>query len=479
MILTVNNYTVGITEHTNLVKPFLSVKMDGYQYSEAYKNGRWDGTYYFLSYNRFPTGFLPSVLKLLKANGINDITLIDERDNMPIFDTDFNPSIIGDFELRDYQIDIIKKCNNILKEHNFLFPRGIINGATNAGKSIIAVGIVKSIINCKCLFLVHNKLLYNQSIKYFSEFFDVGEINASTYKVKDFTVGMFQTLSNRIKDSGTVQYDLTNSFNTLIVDEAHRAGSKEYASLINSINTGGKYFISGTTLKNDSEYKNLLILGLSGKILAKIDNKALIEKGVSRDPIVNLHYINEVNNYLPDKFSYVEEQDSKIHYSLIRAVRIIDIIKENTDKYILLSFKNIEHGKYLKDLIEKHIPDLKLGFIYGLSDDRQEMLDKFINKEINLLISSLILKEGINLPNIDMLILSQGGKSEITTIQLIGRALRAKKDCNTVIIHDFYDDGKYITTHSKARIKTYIDEGFNIVTHYKSDKRFNPLIIKK
>jgi len=38
-----------------------------------------------------------------------------------------------------------------------------------------------------------------------------------------------------------------------------------------------------------------------------------------------------------------------------------------------------------------------------------------------VLLSSMILKEGVNIPNIESLWMAQGGKSKITVKQLLGR----------------------------------------------------------
>ena len=53
-------------------------------------------------------------------------------------------------------------------------------------------------------------------------------------------------------------------------------------------------------------------------------------------------------------------------------------------------------------------------------------------------------------------------KSEIATIQALGRALRRHDSKEKVYIYDFLDKEKYLKEHSQARKKHYKKEGHEI-----------------
>ena len=53
-------------------------------------------------------------------------------------------------------------------------------------------------------------------------------------------------------------------------------------------------------------------------------------------------------------------------------------------------------------------------------------------------------------------------KSEIATLQALGRALRRHDDKEKVFIYDFLDKEKYLRTHSDARKQHYEKEGHNV-----------------
>ena len=70
-------------------------------------------------------------------------------------------------------------------------------------------------------------------------------------------------------------------------------------------------------------------------------------------------------------------------------------------------------------------------YIIGEVDQarRIEILNSFRNKEFNILINLDILSTGIDIPNINKLILARPTKSPNLASQILGRALRGPKNC--------------------------------------------------
>ena len=53
-------------------------------------------------------------------------------------------------------------------------------------------------------------------------------------------------------------------------------------------------------------------------------------------------------------------------------------------------------------------------------------------------------------------------KSEIATLQALGRALRRHDSKECVYIYDFLDQEKYLKDHSRARKRHYEQEGHEV-----------------
>ena len=54
-------------------------------------------------------------------------------------------------------------------------------------------------------------------------------------------------------------------------------------------------------------------------------------------------------------------------------------------------------------------------------------------------------------------------KSEIATIQALGRALRVSDNKDKVYVYDFMDKEKYLSKHSRQRIAHYKKEGHEVI----------------
>lgn len=80
---------------------------------------------------------------------------------------------------------------------------------------------------------------------------------------------------------------------------------------------------------------------------------------------------------------------------------------------------------------------------------RGEALSTF-ERDGFVLVSTLI-KEGVDLPVMNAIVLAGGGKSGIRVIQTIGRALRPKPGTNEALIIDIRDKGGYLTKHFERR----------------------------
>jgi hypothetical protein len=245
---------------------------------------------------------------------------------------------------------------------------------------------------------------------------------------------------------------IRNRGNLLVVGNCHRASSKDYSELIQKIPSYNRIFLSGTPLANESILRKIELIKLSGTEIVKIENKTLIDKGVSQKPNIHLYSTSDTES------KGFNDQYNKLKFSLDRLVIIANYVKENNK--VLIAVKDIDHGEFILNKLKSLGKNIK--FISAESEDRFTALDDFERGDLDCLISSLILKEGVNIPSMRVLILALGGKSEITIKQLIGRALRDDKINKDVLIVDFNDKGKHLSKHSLERLKIYEQEGFEV-----------------
>ena len=155
------------------------------------------------------------------------------------------------------------------------------------------------------------------------------------------------------------------------------------------------------------------------------------------------------------------DYQSAYSQEIVNSERRNKLVSNICDKYkegVLVLVNILEHGKILEELI----PNSK--FIAGETpvDERMQIIKDFDEGKLPILIASTILQEGISITHMKAMVLACGGKSNVAILQKIGRSLRFKAGEKTEVdYYDFVDTAKFLSKHSKLRLKLYKDAGYN------------------
>ena len=479
MIIHIDNIKSRIIleqEETNdliqLVRDYLSIEdKKAKRYGSVFDNGM---RYFCTPRGVFPTGYIEMVLKMLKREEIS-VTLKDDR-VFPELDLDYDGSV-GDYTLYDEQFEIVSNCISNQFKHEGVYyynPRGLVDAATNAGKSLVVCGIHFSFVGVKTLLIIPNKQVYQNSLTFFKEVFgnDLGEITSKKCKITDFTLAMPKSLHNKIKRK---QIKIKDYFDILLWDECHLAASDDNITLATKINAPVRIYLSGTPLEMESDIKKLKLYGLSGRVLDKITNRTLIDLGRSLEPIIHMIAIKDVT----PMSDYREAYRQKIMFNKRMVQHMADIIMYKYGEPIMITFEQLKQGLFILEHLRNdlRLEGLVIEINHGKDSWRFDKEKRFAAGKIDVYITSMISKIGLNIKIIRNLILGNGGKSKITVKQIIGRAIRKEEGQTTVDVFDFFLlDNKWLSKHSRARIKTYKKETFKIkCLNYKANRYGTPI----
>jgi len=413
---------------------------------------KWDGRIAFISWQmKFLTGFLPTVVEFLNENNYT-VELVDERENAFEPPAEFVKSL-PTWDIRPFMLESLSK---ILYNHEELyFPRGIYKAATNAGKNSF-IAALQLTLNTKSLLLVHRKELFTQAYEFLTECgIEVSRYGGGHKELGHFTLAMVRTLKNGLSTIEVKQH--LKGVSTLFVDECHRASAKEYRTVIDSTNAYARFFVSGTPLSSSNDVSNMEIIGRSGTVFDEVVNDFLIEKGYSQKVVVE---VESYPNYLMGDESY-EQQKLDSTSNLDKISKIREICARDNDEQILIIVEELSHMRLLYESLAGI--SKTVDFVHGSDDSRAEKLEKFNSKSINVLISTMIIKEGVNIHSINRGINAFGGKSTITLLQTIGRVLRSDGENDVCYWTEFEDHGRNTNKHFKERIKILENENFQII----------------
>jgi len=423
-------------------------KIPGAEFSTSYKSRFWDGKKYFITKTGgFRSGLLEGILEnLKKIECTPEVTFDSPNEKAPKLEK------ISSFKYYDFQENLVRRA---LKD-----KRGVIKAPTGAGKTLIMAGIIKSLYKPgrKMVVLFNAKQLLTQTYEFLTDTCkipNVGLCFGEGFIQNDIMLCTVQSIE-KILDTHLEESEV------LLVDEVHEfANGKMTLAAIHSFPKATYRFGFTATPPSDDIPKHNLE-GAFGPLFESTSASSLAEEGKLSKPVIQLIHLPEEE--ADSNLSYADVYENFIIKNEVRNGIIrdtVETIKKNNKKArILILTKNLDHAEILHNLIDGSLR------LWGDDDlgTRYKTINAFLaSKKATVLIGTKILQTGINIEEITHLINARGLKSEIATLQALGRALRKHSSKETAYIYDFLDKVRYLREHSLARKRHYKKEGHEVI----------------
>lgn len=447
----------------------VSFFVKGAQFSKAFKTRRygkrgWDGRKHFVTYNGiFPTGLIDRVRKSLAAQDLQ-IELYPEY-RMPVLDIQMGRP--PGMEARDYQ----EQAVNIALHRG----RGILYMPPGVGKTQVAAWIIRE-IDRPTLFLTHKLDLMQQTADRFKQCgLRVGTVGGGVWNVSDVTVSMIQTLYSKVKTNtrNTLLNKLLTESEVVFGDELHHLTSKSWFTIFKRVKAKWRF---GLTATPQIDEVGMMLEAMTGPIIYRQTFTDAVESGWLV-PIVILREELEHKgcgcgvDRLPTDFR--KEHKALLHCEA-RNKHLVNIAKKLYDRKMqtLILVKEINHQHALVDEWGNATNNTdafrQLALVNGRDIDpeaRQCILDKFRSGRVRVLVSTVMLVgEGIDLPNVQAIILADPDASYVPTIQQVGRGSRRSSGKKQLIVYDLIDKNTiYAANRAEQRLEHYRREGFKVV----------------
>jgi superfamily II DNA or RNA helicase len=406
----------------------------------------------------FYTGLIPRIQEICREKGI-PLEVYTEDEEPIKLSTKAIPKVL---QFRPFQEEFIRTA--IQKK------RGVLIAPTGTGKTILGLGLIASLYeNYKILWLCHTKSLMYQTVMETRKVFgddSVGTVGDDTYEIgKYVTVALRQTF---VKHAAK----LNNLFDAVIVDEAHHVTSLAYKKEHGVIKLG-QYFdilkelycpirIGLTATRADGKGEQLAMESLLGPVIGEFTINEAREQGYMAHPKITLTKLTK-NPILANERKYADVYEQGVVRNLERNRIIGELVKKYAEEGLssLVIVQQIVHGELIQNMCTR------LGvvsvFVNGSteSETREVAKASLNNKDLKCVICTAVWKEGINIPELNVVINAAGGKSELGTLQAIGRGLRRTETKSELIIHDFFDPShRFLIEHFGQRLCVYMDNGW-------------------
>ncbi len=365
------------------------------------------------------------------------------------------------------QKSFIKNLEEIYEKNE---SRALLISATGTGKTYAAAFALKEAFPKRALFLVHREQLVNQSLNTFKRVFGntrtMGVLsgNSKDYD-KDFIFATIQTMS---KEYVYKTFD-PSEFDYIIIDEVHRAGADSYQKIMNYFNP--KFYLGMSASPDRSDGFDIYEL-FDHNIAYEIRLKQALEE----DLLCPFHYFGITDINIDGKeatFDNLTSED-RVNY-IVEKCRYFGYSGERVKGLMFCSTKK-EACKISEKLNKKGLKTLCLTG-ENSQKERAEAIERLVSDErldyLDYILTIDIFNEGVDIPEINQIVLLRETQSPIIFIQQLGRGLRKFNSKEYLVVLDFignYKNNFMIPialsgdrTHNKDNLRKYVMEGTNVI----------------
>lgn len=357
--------------------------------------------------------------------------------------------------------------------------RALLISATGTGKTYASAFAMRELGFKRVLFLVHRVTLAKQAKKSFEKVFDkkvtMGLVGAGFYEYeKDYIFATVETLN---RDTHLFKYQ-PNTFDCIILDEAHHSSNNIYTKVINYFNP--KLFL-GMTATPDKRDDNQEGKNIYEIFHYQIAHEIRLQQAMEDNLLCPFHYfgISEVVS-LDDKTLQAAKLTDEEFNQLTSDERVRHVIEQS--EYYGYSgdrVRGLIFCSRVKECEELSRKFNALGYrtiaLSGADNEekRQEAFERLAMDEadateemqpLDYIFSRDILNEGVDIVEVNQVIMLRPTQSPIVFIQQLGRGLRKAPGKEYVVVLDFI--GNY-------------NNNFMIPVALSGDRSYNADVIRK
>lgn len=372
--------------------------------------------------------------------------------------------------------------NNLRKIYEAGEDKALLISATGTGKTYASAFAARELEFKRVLFLVHRNQIAKQALKSYRKVFD-GKVSMGMVTGKhqeydaDFVFATVQTLS---KAENLARYDKAH-WDLIIIDEAHHSSAESYKKVMEHF--APKLWL-GMTATPDKRDDNL-----EGRNIYEIFNHQIayeirLQNAMEEDLLCPFHYFGVTDlEIIADEGKTSEERVENFRY-LTSEERVLNVMKQakffgHSGERVkgLIFCSRIDEAKELSNKFnEKGWRTLVLS---GSDSEaaRAAAIERLAGEEcedaLDYIISVDIFSEGVDVPEINQVIMLRPTESPIVFIQQLGRGLRKAEDKEYVVVIDFignYRNNFMIPialsgdrSYNKDNIRRYVTEGGRVI----------------
>ena len=356
--------------------------------------------------------------------------------------------------------------------------KGLLISATGTGKTYASAFAVSSVKPERVLFLVHREQVARQALESYRHV--IGD--AVTYGVLSGTAKgfsetyLFATMQMMAKPECYERFSPAD-FDVIVIDEAHRAGSESYHRIMDYF-TPKFWFAMTASPERTDDFDIYKLFDYN------IIHEIRLQHALESDLLCPFHYFgisqlsDGITTYEGDEAQsvFANEWDYKTRARLI--LEQCNFYGYSGERVKGLVFcHSIEEARALSDAFN----ELGMRTVSLSGADSQENREKAIqrlsgphtNESLDYIMTVDIFNEGIDIPEVNQVVMVRGTESPIVFVQQLGRGLRRHNSKEYVVVLDFignFNNNFMIpvalsgdVSHNKDSLRYYVQEGTRVI----------------
>ena len=372
------------------------------------------------------------------------------------------------------QVAFVKNVMEMRAQH---IDRALLLSSTGTGKSLASAFMLREMGTKRALLVVHREQIAKQTMKSYKRVFGssrtYGLLSGNSREFgSDFLFATMQMLS---KEDILSHYS-PEDFDVIILDECHHVGAESYQKIMRYFKP--KFWLGMTASPDTNQYDIYSIFD------HHIAYEIRLQQALEEDLLCPFHYFGitdlEINGEVFDDNAGVKNfsnliSDARVDYVIDKANyygfsgdRVKGLIFcSRKDEAKELSNKFNERGLRTEVLTGEDTQERRESVIARLTNDEdgEDQLDYIFTVDI--------FNEGVDIPEINQVIMLRPTQSPVVFIQQLGRGLRKYEGKEYVVILDFI--GNYMNnfmipialsgdrSYNKDAMRRYIREGARVI----------------
>ncbi|MFD1210654.1 DUF3427 domain-containing protein [Arthrobacter sp. GCM10027362] len=324
--------------------------------------------------------------------------------------------------------------------------RNLIVAATGTGKTVVAALDYKRLCDeagrqLKLLFIAHRKEILEQSLRTYRAVMQsgsFGELYVGEHKPIrwNHVFASVQSLASR-----DIEQIEPNHFDVVVIDEFHHADAPTYRKLIDHLRPQELLGLTATPERGDGV--NVADEFFGGRTASELR----LWDALDADLLVPFHYFGLADDVDLSQVEWkrgnydVEALSTLYTGNDARAAKVIKELREkvlSTQEMRAIGFcVSVQHAHYMAKVCNQ--AGITSVAVSGAtdSDERAAALAKLRRKEINCIFAVDLFNEGLDVPEIDTILLLRPTQSSTIFLQQLGRGLRRAEDKAVLTVLDF------------------------------------------